>query len=267
MNNDTNKTEKKTKKSSKKNLKRSKSESTHNRKSCTKTDSLPTNDDSEGTKSSRRRFFTRKLKKQSTLVDETKPNNSLEQETIEIFNKSTRKLARKSQSFNETMRSLPPPPDYEESTAHKVTSLPSVTWKPDKELHSTKTTFNFPVHSNIEDDNEEFYEDEQMTVPLLVTVFVIPLYLTLGAILFNIWEKWGFLNSFYFCFITLTTIGFGDFVPGSALTVSAAKEKLISAALYILLGLVLIAMCFNLMKEQLSQKVKQVAGKWGIAEI
>jgi hypothetical protein len=110
------------------------------------------------------------------------------------------------------------------------------------------------------------YEEERMTVPLLVTVFVIPLYLTLGAILFNIWENWGFLNSFYFCFITLTTIGFGDFVPGSALTVSAAKEKLISAALYILLGLVLIAMCFNLMKEQLSQKVKQVAGKWGILE-
>ena len=106
-----------------------------------------------------------------------------------------------------------------------------------------------------------------MSVPLLVTVFVIPLYLTLGAILFNIWEEsWGFLNSFYFCFITLTTIGFGDFVPGSALTVSAAKEKLISAALYILLGLVLIAMCFNLMKEQLSQKVKKVAGKWGILE-
>ena len=141
-----------------------------------------------------------------------------------------------------------------------------MTWKPDKDLYSTKTTFAFPTNNDFEDD-DEFYEDEQMSVPLLVTVFVIPLYLTLGAILFNIWENWGFLNSFYFCFITLTTIGFGDFVPGSSLTVSAAKEKLISAALYILLGLVLIAMCFNLMKEQISQKFKQVAGKWGISEL
>ena len=82
-------------------------------------------------KSSRRRFFTRKLKKQSTLEDETKPNDSLEQETTKIFNKSARKLKRKSQSFNETLRSLPPPPDYEESTSHEITSLPSVTWKPD----------------------------------------------------------------------------------------------------------------------------------------
>jgi uncharacterized membrane protein YkgB len=184
---------------------------------------------------------------------------------MEIFNKSTRKLPRKSQSFDESLRPLSPPPDYEESTTHEITSSPTVTWKLDHELSSTKTTFDFPINPDLEDD-DDLYEDEQRTVPLLVTVFVIPLYLTLGAILFNIWEKWGFLNSFYFCFITLTTIGFGDFVPGSSLTVSAAKEKLISAALYILLGLVLIAMCFNLMKEQLSQKVKQVAGKWGIME-
>lgn len=26
-------------------------------------------------------------------------------------------------------------------------------------------------------------------------------------------QEWDFLNSIYFCFITLSTIGFGDFVP------------------------------------------------------
>jgi len=210
-------------------------------------------------------IFSRKLKKQSAFEDGTNKTHTLEQESSEIPNKNIRKLPRKSQSFNEDIRPLNPPPDYEESTTHELTTPPTVTWKPDNELYSTKTTLDFPTNHDLEDD-DDLYEDEQMSVPLLVTVFVIPLYLTLGAILFNIWENWGFLNSFYFCFITLTTIGFGDFVPGSSLTVSAAKEKLISAALYILLGLVLIAMCFNLMKEQLSQKVKQVAGKWGISE-
>ena len=26
-------------------------------------------------------------------------------------------------------------------------------------------------------------------------------------------QQWDFLNSIYFCFVTLSTIGFGDFVP------------------------------------------------------
>ncbi|CAF4165338.1 unnamed protein product, partial [Rotaria sp. Silwood2] len=262
-----------TKKSSKRKLKRSKSESTHNRKSRIKTnnnpDSSPTiNNNETTTKSTRRRFFLRKIKKKTSQINEINNNDSLEQEPNEIINETTRKLSRKSQSFDEHLRSLPPPPNYEESTIHDITSLPMVTWKPDNELYSAKTTLDFPTSTDVEtDDDDELYEDEQMSVPLLVTVFVIPLYLTLGAILFNIWEHWGFLNSFYFCFTTLTTIGFGDYVPGASITVFAAKEKLISASLYILLGLVLIAMCFNLMKEQLSQKVKQIASKWGILQI
>ncbi|CAF1321585.1 unnamed protein product [Adineta steineri] len=266
-------TEEKSKKSSKKNLKRSKSESTHNRKLKIKStnnnnnsNSPSVSDNTESIKSPpRRRFFQRRLKKQSALdVDITK-TGSLEHITTGISNKISQNLPRKSQSFDEHLRPISPPPDYEESAKRDITTLPAVTWKSDKELYLKKAPINFRTHTDFEED-DEMYEDEQMSVPLLVTVFVIPLYLTLGAILFNIWENWGFLNSFYFCFITLTTIGFGDYVPGSSLTVSAAKEKLISAALYILLGLVLIAMCFNLMKEQLSQKVKQVAGKWGILD-
>ena len=254
-----------TKKSSKKKLKRSKSESTHNRKSRTKT---ATNLDSTATKPSRRRFFSRKLKKQVALEDEVPHSDSLEQQSIEIVDEKNRKSPQKSHSFNERARPLSPPPEYEESTSHEITPLPitTVSWKPANQLYSTKSNADV-IHPELDDDEQDFYEEEeQMSVPLLVTAFVIPLYLTLGAILFNIWEKWSFLDSFYFCFITLTTIGFGDLVPGTSLTVTAAKEKLISAALYILLGLVLIAMCFNLMKEQLMQKFKQVAGKWGIVE-
>ena len=217
------------KKEAKKNLKRSKSESTHNRLTK-KTSPI---DEKPPTKPSRRRLFSRKNDKSKTSTSSSSPTEK---------------------------SPTPPPPDYELSTINEITPLPSsttVTWKG---KHDFYPTINL---TNNEFDDEFDDEDEEMSVPLLVTVFVIPLYLTLGATLFSVWEKWSFLDSFYFCFITVTTIGFGDFVPGAALKNAAEKEKLISAAAYILFGLVLIAMCVNLMKEQLSQKVKRVANKLG----
>jgi hypothetical protein len=186
----------------------------------------------------RRRFFSRrndKLKKQMTTVDEN-TNTSLHRQTSAI---EVRQINKTNQNLTEQSPGLfPPPPAYEQSTTNEITQVATtVTWKSEDQFYPKKTTFDL---TNVDfEEDEDFDDEEEASVPLLVTVFIIPLYLTLGAILFNIWERWGFLNSFYFCFITLTT------------------------ALYILLGLVLIAMSVNLMKEQLSQKVKRVTSKLG----
>ena len=255
-------------------MKRSKSESKYNRRLAkTAVTNVTSINDSESpnivTKPTRGRFFARKspkLKKQISIDDESNPSLLHRQISAGEIRQKREEFPRRSKSFHErSSRPLPPPPDYIQSTINDITpSQTTVTWKNKNQFYLTNTVldlenFDSEVDENFDDDND----DEEMSVPLLVTVFVIPLYLTLGAILFSIWEHWSFLDSFYFCFITLTTIGFGDYVPGSSLKVEAEKEKLISAAVYILFGLVLIAMCVNLMKEQLSQKVKRVASKLG----
>lgn len=78
-------------------------------------------------------------------------------------------------------------------------------------------------------------------------------YICGGAWLFSKYEDWDFLDGSYFCFISLSTIGFGDFVPGDKIYSSKVFElSFIFCAMYLLVGMALIAMCFNLMQVNVS---------------
>lgn len=54
----------------------------------------------------------------------------------------------------------------------------------------------------------------QQRVPVSLVLTFVVLYIMGGAAVFSAWEEWGFLDSAYFCFITLSTIGLGKFVNG-----------------------------------------------------
>ncbi|XP_059162381.1 uncharacterized protein LOC131945761 [Physella acuta] len=102
-------------------------------------------------------------------------------------------------------------------------------------------------------------------VPTSLCLLLIAAYIFAGAMLFSMWEEWDVLTGSYFCFVTLSTIGFGDIVPGMD-TNAWAHQKLVLCALYLVLGLSLIAMCFNLVQEDVKAKCRWLGMKLGIVE-
>ncbi|EFP09568.1 hypothetical protein CRE_25535 [Caenorhabditis remanei] len=109
---------------------------------------------------------------------------------------------------------------------------------------------------------------ESVTVPISLVVFTMLGYLGVGTTIFKVWEGWTFLESFYFCFISLTTIGrfsnsFGDKFPSTSVSnTDEAQEKLVITSIYLLFGMALLAMCFNLAQEEVQNKTRWIADKF-----
>ncbi|MEJ1271662.1 potassium channel subfamily K member 9 [Cricetulus griseus] len=71
--------------------------------------------------------------------------------------------------------------------------------------------------------------------------------LCLGAAAFSKCEDWSFFHAYYYCFITLTTIGFGDFVALQAKGALQRKPFYVAFSfMYILVGLTVIGAFLNL---------------------
>lgn len=117
-----------------------------------------------------------------------------------------------------------------------------------------------------DDDDDDEFDDNKITVPLTVTMIVIAGYIFGGALLFGLWENWDNLQSAYFCFITLATIGFGDVVPGTDFDNPTATVQMILGGIYILFGMAIISMCFSLMQDEIIAKCKWVGEKLGIID-
>ena len=59
----------------------------------------------------------------------------------------------------------------------------------------------------------------------------------------QLWERWSFVDAFYFCFVTVTTIGFGDIVPQNV-------DFLPATLAYIVVGLIITTMLNNIFFNQ-----------------
>lgn len=134
-----------------------------------------------------------------------------------------------------------------------------------KKIHSTRSTDQTMMNPN--DDVQQINRTDDIEtikqiadiqqVPITLILFILISYISIGTIIFSIWENWSIIDGAYFCFVTLSTIGFGDLLPSH--TLHGPEIQLIACCIYLLLGLVLVAMAFILLETKLAWRCRRIA--------
>ncbi|CAD7087799.1 unnamed protein product [Hermetia illucens] len=93
-----------------------------------------------------------------------------------------------------------------------------------------------------------------LLAPIILCVSIMGIYISLGAIALYRLEGWCFLDGVYFCFMSLSTIGFGDVVP--SLVRKESSTIVWFCSLYIMLGMALTAMCFNVVHQEIVHRIQ-----------
>ncbi|KAM7540629.1 hypothetical protein Aperf_G00000034621 [Anoplocephala perfoliata] len=140
----------------------------------------------------------------------------------------------------------------------------------DEKITEEGSISNQQLHGDDDFDGEDI---SKVTVPISLSIMIVTTYILIGAFVFCIWEDSNYLKWSYFCFVTLSTIGFGDIVPESKtrypvfstkIDSTNPKEKLIIITVYVAVGLSVFAMCFKLMQEEVVSKCKWLAHYIGV---
>lgn len=103
-----------------------------------------------------------------------------------------------------------------------------------------------PLGFKMWDFNNIGQEMERLNVPFMLILLVVFAYILSWALILPLWEKdLNRFEAFYFCFITLTTIGFGDIVPKH-------PKFFMLTFLFIITGMAIMSMAFKLGQSRIS---------------
>lgn len=75
-----------------------------------------------------------------------------------------------------------------------------------------------------------------ITFAIICALFVLIFFLIIPAHVYAYIEGWSYLNAFYYCFISLSTVGLGDYVPGDDIQQNHRHLYKIFSTLYLILG-------------------------------
>ena len=79
---------------------------------------------------------------------------------------------------------------------------------------------------------ETYMPTDEIEVPIMVNLIIMFIFIFGGSLIFMLAEDWRLGSSVYFCFVTLTTIGFGDMWPVKSF-VEAAENMSVGGILLI----------------------------------
>lgn len=125
-------------------------------------------------------------------------------------------------------------------------------------------------------DNEEISssfgdeEEPEVRVPLIIIMGTLFGFLIGGGYLFKYLEDWDVVVGVYFTYISITSVGFGDYSPGTtdmgAGNKLKASRNLLIGTVWLVIGMSIMGMCFSLMADGLVDNFKLLFERLGLAE-
>lgn len=119
--------------------------------------------------------------------------------------------------------------------------------------HLSKANQNYENNYSNQMYNYTYYQHSN-GVPIPISIMIVICYITGGAALFHRIQTWNVLESLYFCFTSLGTIGFGELEPKGNVAQYAASA-------YILIGMSIVSMCFNLIRSEIKIWLRRFDGE------
>lgn len=117
-----------------------------------------------------------------------------------------------------------------------------------------------------EDDDEE--EGNNVRVPFVIIIGTFIGYMIGGGFLFKMLEDWDFVVGIYFTYVSLSSVGFGDYSPGTAHMSEGdkvrASRNLLFGTTFIVIGMSILGMCMSLMSDGLVENITAICVKIGI---